>query len=333
MAPKLFSAIIVLSICLCCLRTMAQQQDSIPARTDTMTLEEDMFPYQVDPVPPADQEPGTRSGFRLPPNAPGREYPSKKSSFYYVVTALSGVGVLHSPSNGQLNVSFPYTVDGTDSVFHSGNIGPYASSKVFILPFGFEIGNLRQFMDANFAFSVIGKWTRGFNLSLGYGRNFYLGGHRDPTAGKGLVVKPSISLVYTKDNGYNSDALFGSIDNTDKTITVFDKVANPTFDETSTTTDDQGNSTTTTTTYNANSLNVAYVQREFAFMPRLTISNNQYRKGPHLELTIGYNISVASLIDLGHEGVTATYNGRQITSAPFSFSGLYLGLTVNFVGH
>ena len=317
MNPRSFTTIILLSGCCSCLQTMAQ--------------------------------PGTD------PNASSDHYPSRRNYFYYTVTLGTGIGVLHAPDNGLLNVSFPYSVDGYDTVFRSASIRPYARSKVFVIPIGAEIGGLHQFINMNASLSVIGKWTKGFNFSFGYGRNFYLDGfkHSSTIEGKAWVIKPSLSISYTRDNGDNSDAILGSINNTGKTINVLGQVANPTFDVTTTSTDDDGNSTSTTSTYNASSLNIAYVQREFALMPKLTISNNPFKKGPHLELTLGYNIPlherggisllqdagnnnlhyVSHLVDLNHEGITATYNGRRITGAPFVFSGFYLNFTLSFAGH
>src|SRR5579872_2687885 len=107
-------------------------------------------------------------------------YPAtpQKNYHYHIITLLTGAGVLQSGNNdGLLNISFPYSVDGSpDTVFHSGNIRPYASSKVFVLPLGFEIGNLHHFFNADISFSIIGKFSSGYRLSIGYGYNFYLDG-------------------------------------------------------------------------------------------------------------------------------------------------------------
>ena len=218
--------------------------------------------------------------------------PLPKDYHYHTITLLTGVGVLHSGNNnGLLNISFPYSADGSpDTVFRSGNIRPYASSKVFVLPLGFEIGSLHHFFNAGVSFSVIGKFSSGYRLSIGYGYNFYLDGfnhHAEEAEQKTFVLKPSISVAWTQDNGSNGDASLGSIDNEGRTIRALGKEADPTFDITDSYDDGYGNTTTTTTTYDAKSLDIAYVQHELALMPKLGISNNQYKRGLHWELSVG----------------------------------------------
>jgi hypothetical protein len=309
MRPTSFYTIALLSACCACLQTSAQQEDSIPCQ---------------------------------------------KNYHYHIITVLAGAGILHSgPNNGLLNISFPYSIDrATDTIFHSGDIRPYTKSKIFVLPVEFEVGDLHSFFNAGFSFSIIdGKWTNGYKFSLGYGYNFYLDGfhHSQTIEGKSFVIKPSISIAYTVDNGSNSGASLGSIDNQDKTITVFGKTANPTFDVTTTTDDGNGNTTSSTDTYDARNLNVAYVERELSLVPKIAISNNQYKKGVHWQLEFGYNIpvhelggfsltqddgngntnNIAGLIDIYQHGVQATYNGRPVSASPFHFSGPYLEFTLS----
>jgi hypothetical protein len=279
---------------------------------------------------------------------------SQKNYHYHIFTTLAGIGILHSGNNnGLLNISFPYSINGSaDTLFHSGNIRPYARPKVFVLPVEFEIGDLHSFFNAGFSLSIIGQWTSGYKFSMGYGYNFYLDGfrHSESIEGKTFVIKPSISIAYTLDNGDNRDASLGSIDNQGKTITVFGKTANPSFDVSTTTDDGNGNTTSSTNTYDAQTLDIAYVQRELSLVPRIAISNNQYKKGPHWQLSFGYNIpvherggfsltqddgndntsSVADLIDIYRHGVQATYNGRPVSAAPFHFSGPWLDFTLSF---
>lgn len=338
MSPRSISTIILLTGCLACLRTAAQQTDSIPTRTDP-ALKDDYPEYETDSIYRSDPIPLT--GLKLA--APPKDYS------YSIVTAGTGFStVLTRNNNGLLNISFPYSVNGTSgSTFNSGDLQPYASPKIFVLPFGFEGGDDKQFLTIGLAFSMIGQWTRGTEFSLGYGRNFYFGGHSNAIEGKSLVIKPSINISWTRDAGHNRSASLGNIDNEGNSIQALGYTATPTYDVTTTSTDANGNDVTSTTTNDANTLNITYVQREFAITPKLTLSNNQYRKGLHWELALGYNLAVherggislkqdgdnvvASLVDLDRGGgLTATYNGKPVISTPFHFSGFYLSFAFNF---
>jgi hypothetical protein len=338
MSPRSISTIVLLTGCLACFRTTAQQTDSIPARINP-ALQDDYPEYETDSVYQPDPAPLT--GFKT--ELPTREYS------YSILTLGTGFSTLFTRNNnGLLNVTFPYSVNGTPGyTFNSGDLQPYASPKMFVVPFVFEGGDDKQFLTIGLAFSVIGQWTRGTNLSFGYGRNYYFGGHSSAIEGKSLVFKPSINISWTRDAGHNNSAGLGSIDNEGNSIQVLGYTATPSYDVSSTTTDANGNDITTTTTNDASTLDITYVQREFAITPKLTLSNNQYRKGLHWELALGYNLAVherggislkqdgnnvvASLVDLDHGGgLAATYNGKTVTTTPFHFSGFYLSFMFNF---
>jgi hypothetical protein len=329
MSPKSFHTMILLAGCLSGLQTKAQQSHFIPFLSDSAS-QADLTSYQEDTVP------------YVEPAPPARNYS------YVVLTVASGLGtVFGRNNNGILNVYFPYSVNGSPgAVFNSGDVQPYASQRMFVLPFGMEVGDKKQFLNVNFAFSVIGQWTRGIDLSLGYGRNYYLGGHSNEPEQKALVLKPSINLCWTADPGKNADANLGTIDNAGNTIQALGYTANPSYTVNNTTYDINGDPVTTTSTNDANTLEVTWEERAFSIVPKLTLSNNQYRKGLHWELTMGYNLplyerggislnqdgsnSVASLIGLNNPGITATYNGSLVTSSPFHFSGFYLSFAFNF---
>ena len=338
MSSRSISTIVLLIGCLACLGSSAQQTDSIPVQKDS-ALRDDYSPYETDST--SNEISGILPASKL--LTPGKDYS------YAILTLGMGLGTVFTKNNnGLFNVSFPYSVNGTPGyLFSSGDLQPYASPKMFVVPFGIEGGDDKQFFSFDLAFSVIGQWTRGTNLSLGYGRNFYVGGHSGAIEGKSLVFKPSINISWTRDAGHNSSASLGSIDNEGNSIQVLGYTATPTYDVSSTTTDANGNDVTTTTTNDASTLDITYVQHEFAIVPKLTLSNNQYRKGLHWELSLGYNFAVherggisfkqdgnnvvASLVDLDHgAGLKATYNGKPVSSTPFRYSGFYLSFAFNF---
>ena len=321
---------ILLAGCLSGLQTKAQQSHLIPFLSDSAS-QADMSSYEGDTVA------------YVEPAPPARCY------CYEILTIASGVGTVFGRNNsGILNVSFPYTVNGSPgAVFNSGGVQPYPSQKMFLFPVGMEFGGKKQFIDMNLAFGFVGQFTGGLDLSVGYGRNYYFGGHSNKPEQKALVLKPSISLSWTWDPGENDDAQLGSIDNAGNTIQALGYTANPSYNVTNTTYDANGDPIyTTTSTNDANSLGVTWKEREFSIVPKISLSNNQYRKGLHWELTAGYNIPlheaggislkqddtnpVAGLIPLYNPGITATYNGKPVTSNPFHFSGFFLSFAFNF---
>lgn len=339
MPPKTICTIALLSCC-CCLRTSAQQSGQ---RSDSTSPSKYCNPANSSPTPKID----AAANSHTPPN----------NTRYLVITLLSGVGIqpTGNSNGGLLNVSFPYTVNGTgDSIFHSHNARPYSHAKVFILPVGFELGGLHQYFNTSISFPVIGQFTDGYNFSIGYGYNFYLNGrHTNPTEGKGFVIKPSISLSLTYDAGDNRDAGLGKLDNNNKSINAFGKSSGSNFSVTTVDYIFADITTGSTHTYNTKTLDVGYLQHEFSLMPRISISNNQYSKckGPHWELSVGYNIPIADWggiaftqddgnshnnaldgsVGVGHSGLTTTYNGRPVTSTPFRFSGLSFNFALSLL--
>ena len=104
-------------------------------------------------------------------------------------------------------------------------------------------------------------------------------------------------------------------------------------------------------TYDAGSLDILFSQREWSFMPKITVTTNQYTHKYRLDLTVGCNIpfhekgGIMLVQDLGsshghqvgftnmNDGrITTRYNGRIVTRTPFRFPGLFVGLAYTFVG-
>ena len=262
---------------------------------------------------------------------------------YFTATILTGAGGLFFPrQDGVLEMTMPYSyTDGqggnNDSIFHSGLHRPYGGNTRVLLPFSFEGGNLNHFFTVGIAFSFIGGYTGGMMFSAGYGRNYYIGP---------LVIKPSVNIVYTEDDGYNSAGRLGSIDNRGRTIQMLDEKANPTYQHAV-----DYYFWESVRTYNAGNLDVLFSQREWSFMPRIALTTNQYTHKYRLDLVVGCNFpfhdkgGIMLVQDLGsshgnqvgftnmNDGrVTTRYNGRVITRTPFRFPGLYVSLACTFVG-
>jgi len=263
---------------------------------------------------------------------------------HFTATILTGAGGLFYPrQNGVLEMTIPYSfTDGQggvhDSVFHSGPHRPYGgNTRAVLLPFGFEGGNLNHFFTAGIAFSFIGGYTGGVMFSAGYGRNYYIGP---------LVIKPSVNIVYTEDDGYNSAGRLGSIDNRGRTIQMLDETANPEYQRSV-----DYYFWESMKTYHAGSLDVLFSQREWSFMPKIALTTNQYAHNYRLDLVVGCNFpfhekgGIMLVQDLGsshgnqvgfinmNDGrVTTMYKGRFIRRTPFRFPGVYVSLAYTFAG-
>jgi hypothetical protein len=275
---------------------------------------------------------------------------------YFALTLLSGTGFLLSGNDDDaINLSFPYSVinssgSKSDSVFISKPIKPYRFPKVFLFPITAEIGGLRHFVNFGFSFPLVGNSTGGYNLFAGYGYTFYVNGFGDRSRRpeqKAFLIKPSLALSYTQDNGFNDPARMGTIDNSDKTILLFGQTASPSYSITTS----YGRSGTSTTTYSAKTLDISYAQYELAVMPKITITSNPYLNGIRWALTIGYNIplnergriqllqddgdgnqkAISSPIPLSDGRLLATYNNQPITAAPYRFSNYFLSLEISAV--
>jgi hypothetical protein len=93
---------------------------------------------------------------------------------YTVLTLFSRAGLMFSRTNSTIQVDFPYSITDpsgkvTDTTFHSGKISPYRDPKWFLFPIALEVGDLKNYIRAGFAFEMIGNWTKGYRVSMDMG--------------------------------------------------------------------------------------------------------------------------------------------------------------------
>jgi hypothetical protein len=257
-------------------------------------------------------------------------------------------------SNGLLSVSFPYVVtdsSGTsaNNVFYAQKRKIYNGSKLYWFPVLVEIGRLHHFFDLGVSWSTVeGEFTNGVDFTAGYGFIWYVDGrHRSRGSAhpQRFAIKAALQVTYSTDASGSSSEELGSIDNSNKTIYLLGHTAGPTFTT-------QASRSTPAKTYEASTLIVAYSQREFSLLPRISIANNPYRSYLRWELMIGYNFpwydrggiflqqqsndeyqGLGGSVNINNPAITASYNNRPITKAPYRFSGLYASLLLSFGGH
>ncbi|HLZ89225.1 MAG TPA: hypothetical protein VKQ52_18340, partial [Puia sp.] len=148
-------------------------------------------------------------------------------------------------------------------------------------------------------------------------------------------------LTYTTDIAGSGSALFGSIDNYNKTLYLLGEEADPTFTT-------GGGRYSPPKTYTARTLDVSYSQRELALLPRVSIANNPFRGYGRWELSIGYNFplvdrggiflkqvgdgsskGISGAVNINNSDISASYDGKPIRSAPYRFGGLYAGVLLS----
>jgi hypothetical protein len=267
---------------------------------------------------------------------------NKTNKKTYVILKTGSSFLFTTAKKGEEQISFPYSVkqgggSAIDSSFVSNPFSPLKSMQTAI-NFTLEVGNSVHFVEAEF-----GGFTSADNgsfIGLGYGRNFYVGRRTEDLTQRDFVFKPSLHIAY---NSFNNK--IGSIDNRDKHIYIGSYDSGPMFTQSET---DPDNSTTTTTTYTTQTLAIAYLQRSFVLSPQIAFGNNPYRHLFHWEIIAGAYFSVAETIGarftqeatnsskhesgsfyaIGTNGVSATYNGKNINSAPSRFSGFKIGFNI-----
>jgi hypothetical protein len=203
-----------------------------------------------------------------------------------------------------------------------------------------EIGNKNHFFEVNFGGTT--SADNGSFSALGYGRNFYVdlfGKHTKDPLQRNFVFRPSLHIAY-----YSFNNTIGSLDNLNKYIYIGSYTSGPTFTES---TFDGDNLTSTSTTYTTQSLTIAYLQRSCVLTPQVAFGNNQYKHLFHWEIIAGAYLSVAEAIGvkftqeasgdynqssgfytIGINPIKATFNGNNITTTPFRFSGFKIGFNI-----
>jgi hypothetical protein len=257
---------------------------------------------------------------------------------YFSCTVLSGGAVqFFEKRTGLFSVSFPYsTVDGSGAAAsatfsaHQKNI--FGSASAFVGPLAFEMGRLHDFVHLELSF-LLGKGTSapGWKTFIGYGRICYTGR---------FAIKFSVNLSLASDPRQGGD-LLGDIDNKNKTIYIFGSEVPPTF-------------MSSNQTYNANTLEVTYSQREWSFMPEVSLLPNPYRKPNHFELSLGYTLpihdygglnfiqqgyspskgTVSSLIagpNILNNAISVSYDNKPLKSPLYRFGGFYLELRFDVI--
>jgi hypothetical protein len=271
-----------------------------------------------------------------------------------VYVTLSGIAAAESfisgTKQGALTVSFPYTVtnDATgvksDSVFHSRAIHPFRPSKFFITPVSLEVGDSRFFVAGRFSpmLGGDGQVDNGYRYSLGYGRNFFIGGVHGR---KTILIKPSLNIEFINYRGRDNGSPFylGTIDNADKTIQFDGTSANPTH------TYSTGYDNQYTQTDSLKLINIYYGQREWQLEPRITVSNNPYAHLIHWEVYVGYTVPFSqkgkfiftqddthgvAIKPISDDAFTVLYNNLPVKWTPYYVNGLNVGflMGVSFGG-
>ena len=257
-------------------------------------------------------------------------------------------------SNGLLSVSFPYVVTdssgiSTNNVFSAQKSKIYNGLKLYWFPIMVEIGRLHHFLDVGVSWSTVeGEFTNGVDFTAGYGFIWYVDDRhrsRGSVHPQRFAIKAALQVTYSTDASGSSSEELGSIDNTNKTVYLLGHTAGPTFTT-------QATRSTPAKTYEASTLIVSYSQREFSLLPRISIANNPYRSYLRWELMIGYNFpwydrggiflqqqsndeyqGLGGAVNINNPAITASYNNKPITKAPYRFGGLYTSLSLSFGGH
>jgi hypothetical protein len=282
---------------------------------------------------------------------------SRLNKYFHYSSFTLGTGAaaqFFGHSNGLLSVSFPYVVTdssgtSTNNVFYAQKRKIYNGSILYWFPFLVEIGRLHHFFDVGMSSSMVeGDFTGGFDFTAGYGYIWYVDTRhrsRGEAHPRRFAIKASLQVTYATDASGSSSEQLGNIDNTNKTIYLLGHTAGPTFTT-------QATRSSPAKTYEATSLIVSYSQREFSLLPRISIANNPYRSYLRWELMIGYNFpwydrggiflqqqsndeyqGLGGAVNINNPAITASYNNKPITKAPYRFSGIYTSVSLSFGGH
>lgn len=266
---------------------------------------------------------------------------SLRKTFYCNFFTLGFGGLFSASTPGKLQVTFPYFVTNSagntiNKTFTSSIINPSKKSQTNIM-LNLEMGNLRYGINV---FASASSYSNIGRIGVGYGRNYFLSLPTKKKNKKQIIIQPSISICYSAFSRGDSTSYgyLGVIDNNNTNINIAGYSAAPTYTVTS------GKSIATE---NAKELNIFYSQKDWAFMPKISIRNNQHIHTLHFEVDISYFLPFTKsegillyqdnfhsivngnkIVGFNNTGITATYNGKTVTATPYSISGFCVGATV-----
>ena len=248
------------------------------------------------------------------------------------LTFSMGESILFYPkSNGLLQVSFPYSA--TTKAGTSQHTFGASTTNPFSKPFGafgldFQLGSKNHFFD--FDFGLGGSMDY---FSFGYGRRAK--GRESMT--NRINIKTSINVGF-----YEFFVPMGSFDNRGKIIDVLGQRADSTF---FTKVGAHGQ----WKTYNASYVNVQYLQHDFMINPKIAFEYHPLKSLFFIEFSLSYLLPFSEIakirleqtdggratlgidnFSLDTKNLTTTFNGNPITSTPFRFGGLQIGLKLGF---
>jgi len=277
-------------------------------------------------------------------NAFRREY-SFPIQFGPKVTLLFfGLGMVSAANHpGTMNISFPYQTMDMDGVktshIFSGNSDRLLSGQSPEVSFGLDIS--QPFYAVNFS-TGFNTTYQGAYYSIGYGRNMYVGRQiqklRDRITNCTWVLRPSLNITAFSFSGGN----LGNIDNTNTTIYLLGKEADPTYSTY------YGKSKHVS---KADRLAINYKQNQIGIQPKITLCTNPYKTKMSVQFFASYFIplfqsgglqmiqysttdsphfvsSSAGTKIKNHDEITATYNNEPFHSFPFRASNLFIGIAL-----
>jgi hypothetical protein len=248
-----------------------------------------------------------------------------------ILSAGFGALFLRHPGHAFMKTA-PYTVTSvltgstTDQNFNGSLNGPFNSAMYLVDLLKVEILHKQHAID----------FGLGMNRDLGNTYGAYLrGGYAYIFTFHGFLLKPGMDLLYLFGRNEN----MGSIDNSDKTISLLGYTSRDQF--TVGTTDGDGN--TTYETYNTDHLDVDYHRTNLIAEPKVTLSSRQlsrqlWRFSLNLEagwFVQAFQSNVIRLVQVGDDKNSTEHTlGSVHIKNDGAVSGAYIGLSVGIeMGH
>ncbi|MGZ4035264.1 MAG: hypothetical protein ACXVP4_10405, partial [Bacteroidia bacterium] len=257
------------------------------------------------------------------------------------VSLYTGAVYFSSPEpTGTFNFSFPYsqknvsTGQMTSSVFKSANNFKFNNMGGLA---GLEVGSMHGFADLEFGlFSSnwpgSGFMNLGGGVILGFSKNQKWKGNvkNRGVPDSGLLLKISVNA-----NVVEHSFDLGSIDNDGYDISVLDKTASSTYTV--------HEKYSFPKKYNAKQLHVEYDALNICFLPKITLSNNSFKKIFSVSGSVTYvlpmvtydriifnqdNRNLLGNTKMGTQNLTSEFNGQSFNGSPFLMKGFYVSLSL-----